>query len=231
MEDNRSSCKNTLDYKLFATLISEFESLSYPDKLEKWSEYGFDSVMYAIYHKEQRVSIAAGPIAPWYMQSEAQLLSIRPGPESDIVLFYDWLAKQQKTVRYIFLTEKQYWKDIQSNMFPEDYLEKQYAYFHELTNLNLAETKRFINSSQWGMHVDVDFGSHCFKRGINNSIAGYILDYSDLHYATCDCKTLYSITRFANSFDLYTMGGAVAFVYKFLRDQKKRLSRGEDITV
>ena len=203
---------------------------SYPDKLALWDEKGLSSFNAAIVikHPTREVKGAAGAIMGHLKESnsEQEIVKVVSGATEDFWPFFNWcLLKTNR--RYSAFTEEQYWQQIERDNFPDEYLNESLRTLEKATQLpeisfgRLREVSDFISTE--------DFGKYCYRLGIEDFKRGRDLNPETINfyffYLSFHCLRLVG-----EAFWGYYDGRHTAEMLKFLREQKRRLDRGEDIT-
>lgn len=233
---------HTEEYKTALQVAEEFRQLEeYEDRIAFWDAH------FSVFGPAPMIVFDAEKETYWPYYDKTQndlyddlsgdekrykMFTILPDGVDEFWSFVDWCVDKCPSVEHIFkiMDEDYYWKRIKHNLIPEDFL---------TDLLNVSESHRnHANKlpSHWGSELITDemAGKYFFYYGNQDATDGdpsmSLQPTFDL-FAILNKMTTRALSDYGRIFFQYYDGHHTALMVAFLREQKRRLDRGEDITV
>lgn len=229
-------------YDTALRIAEEFQQITdYKERLNFWDEhpqiFGESSVILfdTVEHTYAPFNGASPEEWPNLLGSDEdryELYWTLPSDITEFPFFMEWCIEKAKPRMGAFFTimdEECYWKRIQKNNFPEEFLERLLAYAEELRRANSSQPPPIWGSAK----VSTDdaeknflyYGNYEFSEGDTGGVSGT----TSLLYQILQKLTTRPLWQYGTLFFKFHDGWYTAYMVKFLREQKKRLDKGEII--
>jgi hypothetical protein len=213
------------DDKDFDYIVSNFNTLTYSEKLELWKSRGYESIYNIIYlEKEAIQNISFNNFKELnyaYSINDSKIIHVKPQNNNEVSELLEFLLnnKYDSTIRslsYSIDYELKYWETIKSHKLPQKYLTGQ------IEKYSNAKRKTFGR---------VDFEYLFYLEGYKCS--EYNCSFEEFFMRFFSIGNYCFLQRFEdvlNSYFSFNIGYFDFDFYVFLLEQQERLNRGEDIT-